>query len=63
VTKRNAANERIKRQYLVFLKDAKGRDEQSIDAVAKAIARYEEHSRRRDFKAFTSSRPGYSGAI
>jgi integrase/recombinase XerD len=52
MTKRNAANERIKRRYLVFLKDAKGRDEASIDAAAKAIARFEQHSKHRDFKAF-----------
>ena len=52
MTKRSAANERIKRRYLVFLKDAKGRDEASIDAVAKAIARFEEHSKHRDFKSF-----------
>jgi integrase len=52
MTKRNAANERIKRRYLIFLKDAKGRDEASIDAAAKAIARFEEHSKHRDFKAF-----------
>jgi integrase/recombinase XerD len=52
MTKRSAANERIKSRYLVFLKDAKGRDESSIDAVAKAIARFEEHSKHRDFKAF-----------
>ena len=52
MTKRNAANERIKRRYLVFLKDAKGRDEASIDAAAKAIARFEQHSKHRDFKVF-----------
>jgi site-specific recombinase XerC len=52
VTKRNAANERIKRRYLVFLKDAKGRDEASIDAVASAIDRFEEYARSRDFRSF-----------
>lgn len=52
MTKRNAANERIKRRYLVFLKDAKGRDEASIDAVASAIDRFEEYNRHRDFKSF-----------
>lgn len=52
MTKRNAANERIKRRYLVFLKDAKVRDEASIDATAKAIARFEQHSKHRDFIAF-----------
>ena len=52
MTKRNAANERIKRRYFAFLKDAKGRDEASIDAAAKAIDRFEEYSRHRDFKTF-----------
>jgi integrase len=50
--KRNAENERMKRRYLVFLKEAKGRDEASIDAAASAIERFEEHTRRRDFKRF-----------
>jgi hypothetical protein len=39
--KRNAENERVKRRYLLFLKDAKGRDEASIDSVASAIERFE----------------------
>lgn len=52
MTKRNANNERAKRRYLVFLKDARGRDEASIDAVASAINRFDEYNRRRDFKAF-----------
>ena len=37
--KRNPENERIKRRYLIFLKEAKGRDEASIDGVASAIDR------------------------
>jgi integrase/recombinase XerD len=48
----NANNERIKRRYLVFLREAKGRDEASIDAVAAAINRFEGYARHRDFKAF-----------
>ena len=39
MTKRNAENERIKRRYLVYLKDARGRDNASIDAAASAIER------------------------
>jgi hypothetical protein len=35
--KRTPANERAKHGYLQILKDGKGRDEASIDAVAKAI--------------------------
>jgi integrase len=50
--KRNPANERIKRRYLQFLSDVKGRDETSLDAVAKAIERFDEYNRRRDFKKF-----------
>jgi integrase len=52
VTKRNAENERIKRRYLVYLKDAKGRDNASIDAAAAAIERFEEYVKRRDFRNF-----------
>jgi len=52
VIKRHPANERVKRRYLQFLKDAKGRDEASLDAAAKAIARFEEHSECRDFRKF-----------
>jgi integrase len=50
--KRNGQNERVKRQYLHILKETKGRDEASLDAVAKAIGRFEEHSKHRDFKKF-----------
>jgi hypothetical protein len=35
--KRTPANEQTKRRYLQFLREAKGRDENSIDQVAKAI--------------------------
>ena len=52
MTKYNANNERIKRKYLTFLKQAKGQNEASIDAVAKAISRFEFYSSYKDFKAF-----------
>jgi integrase/recombinase XerC len=48
----NAANERIKRRYFTYLLEALGHSEQTIDAVAKAIARFEAYTRCRDFKAF-----------
>jgi integrase len=48
----SAKNERIKRQYLQYLKDAKGQSEQTVDAVAKALARFETYNKMRDFKAF-----------
>src|SRR4051812_40028441 len=52
MTKPNAANERIKREYFRYLQEAKGRDEATIDGVAKALARFEESTGRRDFKRF-----------
>ena len=48
----NADNERIKRRYFVFLKEAKRHSEDSVDAVAKALARFEADTRYRDFKLF-----------
>lgn len=50
--KHNEANERLKREYFAFLKEARRYDEQSVDAVAKAISRFEDDTKRRDFKAF-----------
>jgi integrase len=52
MTSYNAANERMKRQYFAYLADAQGHSEQTIDAVAKAIARFEAYTRHKDFKAF-----------
>lgn len=48
----NAANTRIKREYFQYLREAKRRDEASIDAVAKALSRFEETNRQKDFKSF-----------
>jgi hypothetical protein len=45
MTSYNAANERMKRQYFGYLAEAQGHSEQSIDAVAKAIARFEAYAR------------------
>jgi integrase/recombinase XerD len=52
MTKYNANNERIKRKYVTFLKQAKGQHESSIDSVAKAIARFETYTHHKDFKVF-----------
>ena len=52
MAKHNAANARIKREYFIWLKEAQRRDEASIDAVAKALARFEEANGHKDFKAF-----------
>ena len=52
MTKHNALNDRIKRRYFVYLREAKGMSEASIDQVAKAISRFETFTNGRDFKAF-----------
>lgn len=52
MTKPNAANERIKREYFHYLREAHGRDEATIDAVAASLAQFEDSTRRRDFKRF-----------
>ena len=48
----NPNNERIKRRYFVYLKEAKRHSEATIDAVAKALSRFEADTKCRDFKAF-----------
>jgi integrase len=45
-------NERIKRQYFAYLKEAKGHSAPTVDAAAKALHRFEEYNRYRNFKAF-----------
>ena len=51
-TKRHPENEKVKRNYLQFLRDVKGRDESSIDQVTKALERFDDYNRRRDFGKF-----------
>ena len=48
----NAENERIKRKYFAFLKEAKRQSEPTVDAAAKALSRFEAYTKYRDFKAF-----------
>lgn len=50
--KHNPMNERIKRKYFTFLKEAKRYSEPTIDTSAKAISRFESYTNYRDFKAF-----------
>jgi integrase len=50
--KHNPTNERIKRKYFAFLKEAKRHSEPTVDAAAKALSRFEVYTRYRDFKAF-----------
>ena len=50
--KRNPANERIKHRYFSHLRGPLQLDEQSVDTVAAALDRFEEHNGWRDFKKF-----------
>lgn len=51
----DANNERIKRRYFTYLKEAKRLSESSVDAVAKALDRFELDTKHRDFKTFHSA--------
>ncbi|MGA7324398.1 MAG: site-specific integrase [Rhodomicrobium sp.] len=48
----NAENERIKRRYFAYLKEARRYSESSIDHVAKALNRFENYTRFREFRKF-----------
>lgn len=52
MAKHNADNARIKREYFQYLKEAGRRSEASIDAVAKALDRFEEANGHKDFRKF-----------
>jgi site-specific recombinase XerD len=54
MTTHNANNERIKRRYFAYLKEAKRHSEPTMDAVAKALDRFEIDTKHRDFKKFHS---------
>jgi integrase len=48
----NPENERIKRRYFAYLKEARQCGEASLDSVAKALNRFENYTRFRDFRTF-----------
>lgn len=50
--KRNPDNERIKHKYFNFLREAMRLSEPTIDGVAKALARFEDYTKHKDFKTF-----------
>lgn len=52
MSKNNPNNERIKRQYFAYLKEARRYSEATVDATAKALNRFEVYTKYRDFKAF-----------
>ncbi len=52
MTKHSPENERIKRKYFAYLKEAMRHGEPTVDATAKALNRFEVYTKHRDFKAF-----------
>ena len=46
-------NERLKHRYLDYLKQAKGRDEKTLDKVAAALNEFEASIGWKDFKRFS----------
>src|SRR5262245_38463525 len=48
----NPENERIKRAFFVYLKEARRLGEHSIDGAAAALAKFEDYTKYRDFKRF-----------
>ena len=50
--KHNPENERIKRAYFIYLKEARRLSEHSIDAAAAALSRFEQYTKYRNFKSF-----------
>lgn len=52
--KHNPENERIKRKYFAYLKEARRHCEPTVDVSAMALHRFEEYTRFRDFKLFHS---------
>jgi site-specific recombinase XerD len=52
MSKYSAENERVKREYFAYLKEAKRHSEPTVDAAAKALHRFEEYTGYKGFKAF-----------
>lgn len=52
MAKHNAGNERIKRTYFAYLREARRQSEASVVAVAKAMSRFEDYTGHKDFRAF-----------
>jgi hypothetical protein len=50
--KYNAENERLKRRYEQYLREAKGQDDKSIDKMRAALVKFEESTKYKPFKLF-----------
>ena len=52
MSKYNQPNEIVKHKFFAYVKEARGRSEQTIDCIRKAIMRYELYTGYKDFKTF-----------
>src|SRR4051794_5378935 len=50
--KHSEKNARVKRDYFRYRREAQRSDEKSIDVVARALARFEQSTRHKDFASF-----------
>lgn len=50
--KYNAENERLKRRYEQYLREAKGQDDKSIDKMRAALVKFEDSTKYKPFKSF-----------
>ena len=50
--KHHPENERMKRRYAVYMREADGYDEATVDGALASIHRFEEHTKFGDFRAF-----------
>src|SRR6185312_11129906 len=48
----NPQNERLKRSYLRYQKEAKGKSEASLDIIRKALSRWDDYTGAKDFRTF-----------
>jgi integrase/recombinase XerD len=48
----NPKNERIKRKYLIYLKEAKRLSDRTLDSIARALEQFEVYTKRREFQRF-----------
>lgn len=50
--KMNEENERIKRKYFIYMREAMGRDEKTLSKIAAALIKYEKSTQYKSFKTF-----------
>jgi len=50
--KKTEDNERIKRKYFIYMREAQGRDEKTISKIAAALIKYEQSTNDKTFKRF-----------